>query len=904
MLLLNYIMLALPWLASAAPKPKPVALEPRQASSSYWLGQIQRQGTVAYGSDPAYKVFRNVKDYGAVGDGSTDDTVAINNAITDGNRCGQGCDSSTTVPAIIYFPAGKYAVSAPIIQLYYTQFIGDATDLPTILALPSFEGLAVLDTDPYIPGANGAQWYTNQNNFYRQMRNLIIDISNLPEDKGAGIHWQVAQATSLQNIVFNMRPKSPTNKQQGIFMDNGSGGFMSDLTFNGGLYGMFLGNQQFTTRNLTFNGCSTAIFMNWNWLWTLKSVKIDSADVGIDMANLQDGVNQTVGSVILLDSIMTNTPIGIKTSYNSSSVPATSGTLAIQNVDFTGTTNAVVGADGVTPLLAGGQLVVAWGQGDTYSPVASSGQPAKRSPQDEPHPQGLPMSISTTTTTTKTETVVAPSSGVAVTTTTVYVTAPSPASGGTASTFTVAPIPPSGSGGPQPSGSGGFPGGFPGSPSNVSASTATSTSATRSTLPAPSAPASCSAAPVALQSARVQQGMTAPDMPASLMNGSKIFERSKPQYENVPLSSFVSVKSFGAKGDGVTDDTAAIQKIFDSATPDQVIYFDHGAYVISDTVKVPKNIKITGEIWPLIMVQGSSFSDINNPKPAFQVGQAGDVGSVEITDLVFETIGPAPGAILMQWNIGQASQGSAGMWDVNFRVGGSAGTKLQQDTCQANVTGSFEFKPECAGAFLLMHITQQASGYFENNWLWVADHELDITTHNQTNIYNGRGLLVESQGPVWLYGTSSEHNQLYNYQFSNAQDIFMGAIQIETPYMQSSPDALQGGFPPNAVFSDPTFADCTTESCKKAWGLRIVDSSNVYMYGGGLYSFFDNYIQSCLATGDCQENMVDIQCSQNVSLFGLTTKASVNMVNVNGQAEAIGNDHNNLFGDSLLLFET
>ena len=49
-------------------------------------------------------------------------------------------------------------------------------------------------------------------------------------------------------------------------MDNGSGGFMTDLTFNGGKYGAFFGNQQFTTRNLTFNNCQTAVFMNWNWV--------------------------------------------------------------------------------------------------------------------------------------------------------------------------------------------------------------------------------------------------------------------------------------------------------------------------------------------------------------------------------------------------------------------------------------------------------------------------------------------------------------------------------------------------------------------------------------------------------------------------------------------------------------
>ncbi|KAK5561906.1 hypothetical protein LTR46_000711 [Exophiala xenobiotica] len=858
----------------AVPRPQPLSLEPRQQTSSYWLAQIQRQGTVAFGDDPNYKIFRNVKDYGAVGDGVTDDTTAINNAVTDGARCGQGCDSSTTVPAIVYFPPGKYAVSAPIIQYYYTQFVGDALDVPTIVAMANFEGLAVLDTDPYIPGGNGAQWYTNQNNFYRQIRNFIIDTTQMPEDQGAGIHWQVAQATSLQNIVFNMAPKSPTNKQQGIFMDNGSGGFMSDLVFNGGNYGAFLGNQQFTSRNMTFNNCNTAVFMNWNWLWTFKSLNINGCDIGIDMSNLADGVNQTVGSVIVLDSVMANTPVGIKTSYNQTSQPTTAGTLALQNVDFSSTAKAIVGANGVDQILAGGSVIASWGQGDAYRPVAGS-QYGKRQPQADPSPASSECAVSTTTTTIT----LSQTAEQSMTTTTV----------------TVSPLPSSSVSA------------VPMAPYNFTAVASYSTAVANYSVATAIASASSSSAvcsPVPLQSSRVQQPLTAPTLPASLMNGNAIFERSKPQYEDVPVSSFVSVKSAGAKGDGVTDDTATLQSILNNATEGQIVYFDHGAYIVKDTLRIPKNIKITGEIWPLIMAKGDAFTDVNNPKPVLQVGLQGDTGSVEISDLIFETMGALPGAIMMEWNVAEESQGSCGMWDAHFRVGGTAGTQLQQNTCQANVTGSFEFKPECAGSFLMMHVTQQATAYLENVWLWVADHDLDIVTHNQTDIFNGRGLLVESQGPSWFYGTSSEHSQLYNYQFSNAQDIFMGAIQTETAYMQASPDALSGGFPPNPAFTDPTFADCTTESCKKTWGLRIVDSSDIYMYGAGLYSFFDNYIQTCLDTESCQENMVDIECSTNVNLFGLTTKASTNMVNVDGTPEVLQKDHTNLFGQTLLLFQT
>ena len=165
-------------------------------------------------------LYLGVKDFGAKGDGSTDDTAAINSAITAGSRCGQGCDSTTVTPAIVYFPAGTYSISAPLIQYYYTQFVGDATNLPIIKATAGFQGMALMDADPYADG--GVNWYTNQStfllelclrhqlimqtdNFFRQIRNFVLDTTAMPVSAGAGIHWQVAQATSLQNIVFNMR---------------------------------------------------------------------------------------------------------------------------------------------------------------------------------------------------------------------------------------------------------------------------------------------------------------------------------------------------------------------------------------------------------------------------------------------------------------------------------------------------------------------------------------------------------------------------------------------------------------------------------------------------------------------------------------------------------------------------
>lgn len=192
-------------------------------STDQWIGPSSPQSP--YHSNPTqYPVFRNVKDYDAKGDGVTDDTDAINLAISTGGRTGgggPGMDSSTIAPALVYFPSGIYRVTKPIISYYYTSLVGDATNRPTLKADPSFQGLAVIDENPYLAG--GANWYTNQNNFFRSTSHFIVDLTQVVEC--SGIHHQVAQATTLRDVHFEM--PLGNNRCKGIFMENGSGGHLT-----------------------------------------------------------------------------------------------------------------------------------------------------------------------------------------------------------------------------------------------------------------------------------------------------------------------------------------------------------------------------------------------------------------------------------------------------------------------------------------------------------------------------------------------------------------------------------------------------------------------------------------------------------------------------------------------------
>ena len=68
----------------------------------------------------------------------------------------------------------------------------------------------------------------------------------------------------------------------------------------------------------------------------------------------------------------------------------------------------------------------------------------------------------------------------------------------------------------------------------------------------------------------------------------------------------MSVRSAGAKGDGVTDDTAAIQSAITSATAaGNVVYFDAGIYKVTNVINVSAGAKMVGETYPVILGSGS-----------------------------------------------------------------------------------------------------------------------------------------------------------------------------------------------------------------------------------------------------------------------------------------------------------
>ncbi|EKM82792.1 hypothetical protein AGABI1DRAFT_68739 [Agaricus bisporus var. burnettii JB137-S8] len=713
----------------------------------FWLERIRHQGISAFNPNPSsYQVFRNVKDFGARGDGVTDDTAAINAAISAGNRCGGGgCGSSTITPAVVYFPKGTYLVSAPIIAYYYSQLIGDAKSPPTLLAAASFDGMAVIDADPYIPGGGGAQWYINQNNFFRSVRNFVIDVRRVPAEKsqGTGLHWQVSQATSLFNIVVHMST-APNTAHQGIFMENGSGGFMSDLVFNGGKFGIWVGNQQFTVRNITVNNAQTGIFAIWNWGWTFQGVTINNCGVGFDLTTgATSPSSQTTGAEAIIDATINDTPIFIRNSEPSNGRLA--GSLVINNARLNNVPVAVGVAGGGVVLAGGSKTIASWGQGNVFSGTNPNGR-------------------------------------------------------------------------------------------------------------------------------FVQDNIVNAHKPSVLLDGNgKIFGKPHPQYANYAVSQFVSVKDHGARGDGRTDDTAALKSIFDQFAGCKIIFFDAGTYIVSSTLTIPAGTQIVGEGWSTIAGKGSAFRDMNNPQVVVRVGASGSQGVVEITDMLFTTIGPAAGAIVVEWNVRQpdGQNGGAGMWDTHIRLGGVAGSNLQTSQCPSSGSGG---TTNCFAAFLALHLTSRSTAYLEGTWVWLADHDLDGPS--QLNLYSGRGILSESAGPVWLIATA-EHHVLYQYSLVGAKNHYMGLIQTESPYFQPNPS------PPAPFSIVPSFSDPSFNGVRSSWALTVSGSTDIIVFGAGLYSFFSNYNQDCITPATCQSQILNVDSSSSLTVYSLSTVATTFQLSVN-----------------------
>lgn len=298
--------------------------------STYWYETITHNGISPFiPSGSSWPVFRNVKasTYGAKGDGSADDSAAIQKAINAGNSFADRTTNSlgtTGQPAVVYLPAGTYLFTKPI-QLYVgTILMGDPINPPTIKVSSGFSGSFVIyGKDPHQDATT---------NFYIGIKNIIIDSTAFNKDSSLTLlDWSISQAVQLSNVVFQMPYDS--SGHTGLSMpEGGSPIIINDCTFHGGVVGINMSTQQYHLVRLTFNGCTTGIKVNGVKDLVVQGAYFTLCGVGIDTTEYND-----IGFVAVIDSKADNIGALVRTTSSSTGQDS----IVLENVQVDNTVSSV-----------------------------------------------------------------------------------------------------------------------------------------------------------------------------------------------------------------------------------------------------------------------------------------------------------------------------------------------------------------------------------------------------------------------------------------------------------------------------------------------------------------------------------------------------------------------------------
>ncbi|TFK98649.1 hypothetical protein BDV98DRAFT_595580 [Pterulicium gracile] len=87
----------------------------------------------------------------------------------------------------------------------------------------------------------------------------------------------------------------------------------------------------------------------------------------------------------------------------------------------------------------------------------------------------------------------------------------------------------------------------------------------------------------------------------------------------------------GAEGDGRTYDTAALKAIFAKYSRCKITFFDIAHYVIASTLEIPVKKQMTGGVWFVITAKGVLFGNVNSASPSVTV-RAGAAGAYGFTE--------------------------------------------------------------------------------------------------------------------------------------------------------------------------------------------------------------------------------------------------------------------------------
>jgi hypothetical protein len=223
---------------------------------------------------------------------------------------------------------------------------------------------------------------------------------------------------------------------------------------------------------------------------------------------------------------------------------------------------------------------------------------------------------------------------------------------------------------------------------------------------------------------------------------------------------WASVRSFGAVGDGVTDDTAAVQKAIDSS---RTVYLPQGFYMVQDTIRLKADTVLIGlhpGVTQLVLPNGSAaYAGADGPKALLESAKG---GAAIVSGFGLATGEVNPRATALLWRAGAES-----LVD-DIRIQGGHGTRLydgkRRDPYQK--TASFDPVQHWDRQYPSIWVTDGGGGTFVACW--------SPSTFAQAGFY-----VSNTKTPGKVYELSAEHHVRAEIVLDNVENWEFLAPQTE-----------------------------------------------------------------------------------------------------------------------------
>jgi len=240
-----------------------------------------------------------------------------------------------------------------------------------------------------------------------------------------------------------------------------------------------------------------------------------------------------------------------------------------------------------------------------------------------------------------------------------------------------------------------------------------------------------------------------------------------PAIRSLPLSSeWVNVHTLGVKGDGISDDTAALQKAID-AHP--VLYLPAGHYVVSNTITMKPDTVLIGLHPTLTQInlldETPGYQGVGAPKAVLRAPQG---GKNILSGIGIFAGGTNPRAVAVLWKAGEQSL----IDDVRFLGGhGSGGNPYNN-----NHTADPDLRKRWDGQYPSLWVADGGGGTFADIWT--------------PNTFAQSGFMVSNtKTPGHVYELSTEHHVRNEIKFDHVENWDINAPQTEEEAGES-PEAL------------------------------------------------------------------------------------------------------------------